>query len=197
LLEEQVQDITLLMSLFKFNMVFLRELSCLLQSLHLIPVDSGILLHRVDHCDALKRRSEIHLDPIVYDLGGPQNFLRHIAVQILRQVHHPIIVSISLIQFHEGKLRIMSRVKSLVSEHTADLVNSLQSSYDQSLEIKLKGDTELEILVQCVEVRLKRSCRSSSGVAHEDRRLHFHKALSVQISPDRAENLRTLDKGIF
>ena len=40
-------------------------------------------------------------------------------------------------------------------------------------------------------------CRSSSGVAHEDRRLHFHKALSVQISPDRAENLRTLDKGIF
>src|SRR5699024_8352610 len=138
-----------------------------------------------------------HLDPIVYDLGGPQIFLRHIAVQILRQVHHPIIVSISLIQFHEGKLRIMSRVKSLVSEHTADLVNSLQSSYDQSLEIKLKGDTELEILVQCVEVRLKRSCRSSSGVAHEDRRLHFHKALSVQISPDRAENLRTLDKGIF
>ena len=43
---------------------------------------------------------------------------------------------------------------------------------------------------------LKGTRRSSAGVAHQHRRLHFQESFSVQVSPDSADNMRTLDKGI-
>ena len=44
---------------------------------------------------------------------------------------------------------------------------------------------------------LKRSCRSSPGICNKHRSLHFHKSFAVQISADRADDLRTFDKCIF
>ena len=135
LLEEQVQDISLLMALLKLYVMLFRKGSGLLQCLHLIPVHACVFLHRVDHGHPGKRLAQIHLYPVVNDLGGSQNFLRHMAVQVLRQVHHAVVIGISLIQLHQGKFRIVSGVQSLVAEDTADLIDPLQSAYDQTFQI--------------------------------------------------------------
>ena len=82
-LEEQVQDIAFLMSLFKNDVVLFCQLSCLLQSLYLVPVNVCLFLHSVHHGQALKGLAQIHLDAFVYDLCGSKNLLCHIAVQIL------------------------------------------------------------------------------------------------------------------
>ena len=47
LLEEQVQDITILMSLFELDLVRYRKLSCLLQILDFIPVYDCVFLYGV------------------------------------------------------------------------------------------------------------------------------------------------------
>ena len=71
LLEEEVQDISLLMSFLKLNIMLFRKFSRLLQCLNFIPVNTGIFLHGVDHCDTLERLTEIHLDAVVNDRCGP------------------------------------------------------------------------------------------------------------------------------
>ena len=46
-------------------------------------------------------------------------------------------------------------------------------------------------------MRLKRSCRRPSGIAHQHRSLHLHKSLTIQETADAAENFRTFDKRVL
>src|SRR5699024_4119526 len=100
-------------------------------------------------------------------------------------------------ELHQCELRIVSCVKSFVSEHTSDLIYFFESSDDQSLQVEFKRNTKLQVFVQCVKMRLKRSCGSASGICHKHRRLNLHEALSVQIFTDRADDPGTFDKCIL
>ena len=42
----------------------------------------------------------------------------------------------------------MSCVHALVTENSTDLINSLHAADDKALEVKLKGNSELEVLVE-------------------------------------------------
>ena len=97
LLKEQIQNIALAVALLILNMVLLRQLSGLLHRLHLIPVHTGILFHRVHHGDPAEGLAQIHLHSVIHNGGGSQHFFRHIPVQILCQVHHSVIIGISLV----------------------------------------------------------------------------------------------------
>ena len=107
-------------------------------------------------------------------------------VQILCQIHHTIVIRVCLIELHQSKLRIVTGIKSLIAEYPPDLVYTLHSSDNQTFQIKLQRNPQLKVLVQCIEVGLKRSGRRSAGVCHEHRCLHFQESLAVQIFPDTA-----------
>src|SRR5699024_6292161 len=96
-LEEQGQDVSLLMTLFVFHMVLFCQFSGLLQGFYLVPVHTRIFLHCVHHGDPFKRLAQIHLHTIINDFGGSQHFLCHITVQILCQIHHSVVICISLV----------------------------------------------------------------------------------------------------
>src|SRR5699024_4947844 len=147
----------------------------------------------VNHGNALERLPEIHLDAVVDDLCRTEHFLRHMAVQVLCQVHHPVVVCVCLIELHQRELRVVPRIQTFVAEHTADLIYFLKTTHDQSFQVQLQGNAELQILVQRVEVSLERSRRSPSGICHEHRSLDFHKSFSVQVFADRADDPGTLD----
>ena len=92
--------------------------------------------------------------------------------------------------------------KTLVTENSADLVNSFKSADDQPLQIKLKRNSQLQIFVEGVEVGLKGTCGSAARVLHQHGGLDFHKALRVKISSDRGNYARALyecvaDLGIY
>ena len=91
----------------------------------------------------------------------------------------------------------MTGVKTLVTEYTTDLVNLLQSAHDQTFQIQLQRDTKLQILVQCVEVGLERSCSCSAGIGNQHRSLNLHEALSCKVLTDSADDFGTFDEGIF
>ena len=130
----------------------------------------------------------------VGDLFGAGHLFCHIAVKVLGQVHHAVVIRVGLVQLHQRELRVMPRVESLVAEDAPDLVDALHPADNQALQIKLERNPQAQVLVERVKMRLKRPCGRAAGVRHQHRRLHLHKALSVQISADRADHLRTFYK---
>ena len=133
LLEEQVQDVALLVTLLKLDVFLLCSRAGLLQAVNLVKVHAGVFLNRVYHGHPGKGLSQIHLDAVVNDGGGSQNLLGHVTIQILRQIHHAVVIGVGLVKLHQSKLRIVTGVYALVPEHAADLVNTLQATYDQPL----------------------------------------------------------------
>ncbi len=61
-----------------------------------------------------------------------------------------MIIGIGLIELHERKLRVMSCVNALISEHTANFINAFKAADNESLKIKLKRNAQLEVFVQGV-----------------------------------------------
>ena len=131
------------MARLELHALLLGDGSGLLQGLNLVEVHARVLLHRVHHGDALKGLGQIHLHTLVGDGGGAQYLLGHVAVQVLGQLHHTVVVRVSLVQLHQGELRVVAGVKALVAEHAADLVHALQSAHDQALQVQFQGDTKL------------------------------------------------------
>ena len=196
LLKEEGEDIALAVPLFILDLVGVGAGSGVLKGLYLVPVNAGILLDGVDHRDALKGLAEIHLDAVIGDRGGAEHVLSHGAVEILGQIHHTVVIGVGLIKLHEGEFGVVPCVKTLVSENAADLVDLLHAADYQPLEVKLKGDAQLEILVQSVEMSLKRSCGCAAGVGDEHRGLDLDEALGVKEFPYLTDYERTLDEGI-
>ena len=143
LLKEQIQDIALLMAPLKLHSLFLGNSSCLLQGMNLVKINSGILLYRVHHGDAGKRLAQIHLHAFISNGGGTKHLLSHKTVQLLGQVHHPVVIRIRLIQLHQGELRVVPGIQTLVAEYTPNFINPLKSAYNKPLQIKLQGYTKL------------------------------------------------------
>ena len=59
---------------------------------------------------------------------------------LLRHLHHPAVVLVGDIDLHTGKLWIVRPVHTLIAEVTAKLVDALEATHDQPLEVKLIGD---------------------------------------------------------
>jgi len=195
--EEQIQNITFFMSFFKFKIVCFRKFSCLFKSFYFVPVNTCIFLNSINHCDTLERLSEIHLDSFIYNLSSSKNFLCNKTVQVLCQIHHAMIVCVCLVKFHQSEFRVMSCIKTFVTEYTSNLIYSFQTTNDQSLQIKFQRDTELQVFVQGVEMCLERSCSCSSGILYKHRSLYFHKAFISKIFTDCGKDLGTFNKSIL
>ena len=197
LLEEQAQDITLLMSLLELYMVLFCSGSCLFQGMDLVKVNAGIFLDGIHHSNSLERFAQIHLHAIVSDHSGSQNLLRHMAVQVLCQVHHSLVICVSLIQLHQRKFRVVSGIQALVAEYSSNLVYALHAANDQSLQIQFQGDTQLKVLIKSIEMCLERSCGCTTCICHQHRGLHLHKSLAVQVFTDAADDLGTFDESVL
>ena len=59
-----------------------------------------------------------------------------------------VVICKCLVKLHQSELRVMSCIKTLITEYTSDLIYLLESSDNQSLQVQLKGNTKLQIFVQ-------------------------------------------------
>ncbi len=147
LFKKQTQNIPLLMPVLEFDSLFLCQGLCFLCSLNLIKIYICILFQSIYHCDSFKRLAQIHCDSTIFDCSSSQHFLRYIAVQVLCQVHHTVIICICLVQLHQRKFGVMSCVQSLIAEYTANLVYTLHAAYDQPLQVKLQRNAEFKVFI--------------------------------------------------
>ena len=133
LLEEEIQDVALLMALLIFHMALLRESLRLLVGCHLVKVDAGVLLHGLRHGEACKRLAEVDGVLTVGNHGAAANLLCEVAEHGLREFHHSVVIGVCLIELHQRKLGVVAGVHTLVTEHAADLEDSLKTADDQTL----------------------------------------------------------------
>ena len=119
------------------------------------------------------------------------------AIEVLSQVHHAMVIGIGLIELHERELRIVAGIHALVAEDAANLIDLVHAAHDQSLEVELQRNAKLHILVKRIEMRLKRTGSSAAGIAHQHRGFDLDKSLTIQILTDGRDDLGTLDEGIL
>ncbi len=188
-LEEEIQDITLLMEILELDVMLLSKCTSCLKILNFIPVNTAVLLNSINHCDSFKWLTEIHLDSIVRNLCCTKNFLSNVSVHVLSKVHHAVIICICLIKLHKSELRVMTCINTFVSEYTADLINSLKTTNDKSLKVKLKRYTKLKVFIKSVEMSFERTSCGTTCISYKHRCLNFHKALCIKISSDSSDDL--------
>ena len=68
--------------------------------------------------------------------------------QFFGKAHHPIVILILYVKFHTGELRIMVLVHTFVTEVLADFINTLKTTYNQTLQVKLGSDTQIQVDIQ-------------------------------------------------
>ena len=98
--KEQVYDITLGMTILKFNVVFSGKCLGLFVCCYRIKVNTCIFLNAVCHGDTFKRLAEIQLNTIIFKLCCPKDCLSQITEHGLGKLHHSFVICICLIQFH-------------------------------------------------------------------------------------------------
>ena len=197
LLEEQVDDITLLVVCLIFNMMLVSKLFSCLIICYFIKVDSCIFLNCFVHCHSGERLTKVDFHTIIRNLSGSAHFFCQITEQGLCQFHHSLIICICLVKLHQSEFRVVTCINTLVTEYTANLVNSFKSTNDQSLQIKLQRDTKFNVFVQCIVMCLKRSCSCTAGVGNQHWSFDFHEVTSCKEVTDLLEDLGTFDKYIL
>ncbi len=82
---------------------------------------------------------------------------------LLGELHHPDVVFVSHINFHSGEFRIVRPVHSLVAEIFCKLINSVETANNQTFQVKLVGNAQIERNVQRVVVCFKGTGCGTAG----------------------------------
>ena len=85
----------------------------------------------------------------------------------------------------------MVAVHPLVAEVLADLVDALEPTDDQPLQIELDGDAQIERLVERVMRRRERPSRGAAVERLQRRRLHLDEPSRIEEAPDGGDDLRS------
>src|SRR5436190_22209205 len=106
----------------------------------------------------------------------------------LSQIHHGVVIAISLIQLKHGEFRIVSGTYSFIAEHAADFIHALDAANEQSLQMQLQCDAQVQIDVQGIVMRSERTCRGSTCDGMQCRRLDLVKSLLIEALANPTKN---------
>ncbi len=110
---------------------------------------------------------------------------------VLDPRHRVLVVGICLVPLEHGELGLVLVGHALVAEVLADLIDALQAADDESLQIELRGDAQVELGVELVRVRDERVCEGPAVARLEHGRLDLDEAGGVEVLPDGRDDLRS------
>jgi len=109
-----------------------------------------MFLKAFHHFDTSERRGEIDIvylvrisriiSRVVLNYIGSCNLKNHLRQKLFSKVHEILVISVSPIEFTSSELWIMSHVNTFITELLSDFEYSVNTSYDQLLEVKLWGN---------------------------------------------------------
>ena len=133
LFKEEILDIADTVVFFVSDFLFFCEGSRLFQGLNLVKINARIFLNGIGHGKSSERTFQVNGSSLIADMESPANLLCKITEHGLGELHHPVVIGISLIEFHQGKLRVVTGIDSLVPEYSSDFVNALHTADNQTL----------------------------------------------------------------
>ena len=78
------------------------------------------------------------------DVGPAVDGHGHFLEEVLHELHHPDVVLVGHVNLHAGELGVVGLVHTLVAEVLGKLVDAGEASDDESLEVELVGDTQVQ-----------------------------------------------------
>ena len=81
-------------------------------------------------------------------LHEPVTSLQAVRDHLLGQFHHLQVIGVCPIEFKLGEFGVVLEGDAFVAEIAPDLVDPLEVADQQAFEIKLKGNAQVQILVQ-------------------------------------------------
>ena len=182
LFKEQVEDIAFFMPVLKFHVVLFGKLLCSLVVGNFIEINAGVFLHCIYHGQPFKGLTQVYLILPVRNTGLSAHLHGNVSEHIFCQIHHAVVVGISLVKLHKCELGVMSCIYAFVSENPSYFVHFFKSADNKPFQVKLKADTQLNILIESIIMGLKGSCGGTAGIGHQHWCFNLHKALVVKIS---------------
>ena len=119
---------------------------------------------------------------------------RHGGDELLAARGDVLVVRVRLVPLEHGELGVVLEGDALVAEVLADLVDALQATHDQPLEIQLGGDPQVQRAVELVVVGRERPAHPAAVDRLQDRRLDLDEARGVQEPPDLRDDARARDE---
>ena len=131
------KSIALSVTLLELNSSLLSKSLSFFVSLNCIKINTGVFLNCVIHSKSSEWLSKVNLCAVVSNLSCTAYSLGKVSEHALRKFHHTLVICVCLIKLHKCELRIVSCINTLVTVYSSDFVNSLKTTNDKSLKIKL------------------------------------------------------------
>ncbi len=110
--------------------------------------------------------------------------------ELFGEVHQQLVVGVGPVELEHRELGVVPGGDALVPEVAVELEDPFEAADDESFEVQLGSDSQVEIEVEGVVVGLEgpRRCAPRDGLHH--RRLDFHEARRPEMPADRRHDLR-------
>ena len=149
-----------------------------------------VIQNRLAQGETLEGLAEIVAGPLVGDRGGAEHLLSCRAQHGFGHVQQVAVIRVSPVELHHGELRVVPCGQTFVTEVAVDLEHFLETTHHQTLQVKLRGNTQVHIDIQRIVVSNKRTRRRAAGDRLQHRRFHFHEATGFEETAHGADHRR-------
>ena len=151
-------------------------------------------LERVDEADATPRRFQIDLMPAKLRDRRAEHVERDLLEHRLDPVHRVAEVGVRLVPLEHRELRLVLVRDALVAEVLADLVDPLEATDDEPLEVELGRDAQVEVGVELVRASDERVRERPAVARLKNRCLDLHEPFCVEVATYGRDDLRPQEK---
>ena len=170
--------------LFKRNFLFLSQGSSFFKT-HILPeINSSNFLDGVNHVNAFKWFIDLDFSSLVVDWSISIYRDGCMLDNTFSQVHDILEICIGLVNLDGSEFWIVSSIHPFVTEDTANLINSLHTTDDETFKVKLSCNPKHHINVLSIVVGDKWTSSSTTCFIVKNRSFNFKEALSIQVTTD-------------
>ena len=170
--------------------------TCVSQSnfVHFGNINTGKMMDRFKHREPFP--GSLKVDQVLshFHLRGAMKINRYFLNHFLYKIHHPLIIFIRYVQLYLCKFGVVKAWHAFVAKVFWKFIHTIETTYNQSLEIKFVGDAQVERHVQRIVVCLERAGRRTTIQRLQHGRLHLQIALIIQVLPHGVNELCAFDK---
>ena len=147
---------------------------------------------QLDHRLARPLARQVHLLALVGDLQRAACSHRRRLDVALGELHHALEVGERLIGLHRGELGVVVGIHALVAELAADLEHLLEPAHQKALERQFRGDAQVVVAVERVEVRDEGLRVRAAQDGMQKRSLNLVEALLLHVTANGRHDLEAL-----
>ena len=162
---------------------------------------AGSLLQGRDHVDAPPRSLPVDIVGFT-SLGlegrlvSSSDVLDETRDELFRHIHQVVVVGIRPVELARRELGVVGKVNALISELATNLVDTLQATDNQHLEVQLRSNTHEQVHVQLIVMGDERLGRRTTGDSVHHGRLDLGEIAVIKEVPDVLDNLGTGDENV-